>query len=157
MITNAVRCVPPENKPTPAEIATCRRSLSAASRPCRALPPSWRSGASPTTARLRRWARARSAFPFAHGARHDVRAGLVLFDSFHCSRYNTNTGRLTPQMFRAVLAAIREHLGRVSAQGYLCDRCIKMLRELVEGGARQVGALEASLARAASDIALCSS
>jgi uracil-DNA glycosylase len=41
-----------------------------------------------------------------------MRAGLALFDSFHCSRYNTNTGRLTPQMFRTVLAAIREHLGR---------------------------------------------
>ena len=46
----------------------------------------------------------KSAFPFAHGARHDVRAGLPLFDSFHCSRYNTNTGRLTPAMFRAVFA-----------------------------------------------------
>jgi uracil-DNA glycosylase len=50
------------------------------------------------------------AFPFAHGARHDVRPGLALFDSFHCSRYNTNTGKLTPAMFRAVLQAIREHL-----------------------------------------------
>ena len=55
---------------------------------------------------------AQIAFPFAHGARHDVRPGLALFDSFHCSRYNTNTGKLTPQMFRRRAAAIREHLGR---------------------------------------------
>ena len=54
----------------------------------------------------------KSAFPFAHGARHQAGPGLVLYDSFHCSRYNTNTGKLTPQMFRAVLQAIREHLGR---------------------------------------------
>ena len=52
----------------------------------------------------------RAAFPFAHGARHEVRPALVLFDSFHCSRYNTNTGKLTPEMFRAVFAAVREHL-----------------------------------------------
>ncbi len=53
----------------------------------------------------------KSAYPFKHGARHEVRPGLVLFDSFHCSRYNTNTGRLTPAMFRAVLQAIRDQLG----------------------------------------------
>ena len=52
----------------------------------------------------------RSAFPFAHGARHALRPGLVLFDSFHCSRYNTNTGKLTPAMFRAVLRSIRDHV-----------------------------------------------
>jgi uracil-DNA glycosylase len=52
----------------------------------------------------------KAAFPFAHGAQHAVRDGLVLFDSFHCSRYNTNTGRLTPEMFRAVFASLQEHL-----------------------------------------------
>ena len=52
----------------------------------------------------------RAAHPFKHGARHDMREHLVLFDSFHCSRYNTNTGRLTRQMFRDVFAAIRTHL-----------------------------------------------
>jgi uracil-DNA glycosylase len=53
----------------------------------------------------------KAGFPFAHGARHDIRPKLALFDSFHCSRYNTNTGRLTPEMFRAVFAAARGHLG----------------------------------------------
>ena len=52
----------------------------------------------------------KSAFPFGHGARHDVRPDLALFDSYHCSRYNTNTRVLTPEMFRAVFAAVRDHL-----------------------------------------------
>ena len=52
----------------------------------------------------------KASFPFAHGARHAVRPGLTLFDSFHCSRYNTNTRKLTPEMFRAVFSAVREHL-----------------------------------------------
>ena len=52
----------------------------------------------------------KARFPFAHGARHEVKPGITLFDSFHCSRYNTNTGRLTPEMFRAVFATMREHL-----------------------------------------------
>ena len=55
----------------------------------------------------------KAAFPFAHGARHEVRPGLALFDSYHCSRYNTNTGRLTPEMFDAVFAALRVHLDKV--------------------------------------------
>ncbi len=54
----------------------------------------------------------KAGFPFAHGARHDIGPKLALFDSFHCSRYNTNTGRLTPEMFRAVFATVRGHLGK---------------------------------------------
>ncbi len=54
--------------------------------------------------------RARRPYPFAHGASHGVKVGLTLFDSFHCSRYNTNTGKLTPEMFRAVFRAAKEHL-----------------------------------------------
>ena len=54
--------------------------------------------------------RRKSEFPFAHGARHPLGERLALFDSFHCSRYNTNTGKLTPAMFHAVLAAVRHHL-----------------------------------------------
>jgi uracil-DNA glycosylase len=58
-----------------------------------------------------------SRFPFGHGARHNVaQSPLVLFDSYHCSRYNTNTGRLTPEMFRAVFAAVRAHLNDPSMQ-----------------------------------------
>ncbi len=111
MITNAVRCVPPQNKPTPEEITTCRPFFEA------------RLGALPklrimlalgriahdqvlATLKLRK-----AEYPFAHGRRHQVRPGLVLYDSFHCSRYNTNTGRLTVDMFRSVFSAIRDEIG----------------------------------------------
>jgi uracil-DNA glycosylase len=57
----------------------------------------------------------KSLFPFAHGARHEIEPGRVLFDSFHCSRYNTNTGRLTPAMFHAVFEDIRRELDRATA------------------------------------------
>jgi uracil-DNA glycosylase len=110
MITNAVRCVPPANKPTPAEIATCRPFLASRIAAMPRLAAILALGRIAHDSTLAALAVRRSAFPFAHGARHDVRAGLILFDSFHCSRYNTNTGKLTPQMFRAVLGAIREHL-----------------------------------------------
>jgi uracil-DNA glycosylase len=111
MITNAVCCVPPENKPTPAEIGTCRPFLAgriAAMPRLAAILALGRIAHDSTLAALE--AR-KSAFPFAHGARHQVRPGLTLFDSFHCSRYNTNTGKLTPAMFRAVLQSIRDLLG----------------------------------------------
>jgi uracil-DNA glycosylase len=111
MITNAVRCVPPENKPTPAEIGKCRRFLAermAAMPRLAAVVVLGRIAHDSTLAAL---GARKSAFPFAHGARHDIRPGLKLWDSFHCSRYNTNTGKLTPEMFRAVFAAVREHLG----------------------------------------------
>lgn len=111
-LTNAARCVPPENKPTPAEIATCRSFLAheIASMPdLRAIVALGTvSHASTLTALGRRPAH----FAFGHGARHDVRQGVTLFDSYHCSRYNTNTGRLTPEMFQAVFAAVREHIDR---------------------------------------------
>ena len=80
--------------------------------PCRSLPPSSRSGASHTTARWPRSARARPASRSPTARATTIRPGLALFDSFHCSRYNTNTGRLTPEMFRAVFAAVRGHLGK---------------------------------------------
>jgi uracil-DNA glycosylase len=54
----------------------------------------------------------RSDHPFAHGARHSLANGAALFDSYHCSRYNTNTGRLTSEMFRFVFDLIDAHLGR---------------------------------------------
>jgi uracil-DNA glycosylase family 4 len=113
MITNAVRCVPPENKPTPAEIGQCRPFLAermAAMPRLAAVVVLGRIAHDSTLAAL---GARRSAFPFAHGARHEVRAELEVFDSFHCSRYNTNTGKLTPEMFRAVFAAVREYLGAV--------------------------------------------
>ena len=110
MITNAVRCVPPENKPTPAEIATCRRFLTARIAAMPRLIAIMALGRIAHDSTLTALDARKSSFPFAHGARHEVRPGLVVFDSFHCSRYNTNTGKLTPEMFRAVVQAIRREL-----------------------------------------------
>lgn len=110
MVTNAVRCVPPENKPTPAEINTCRQFLAArigALDGLRAIVCLGRISHDSTLSAL---GCRKSSFPFGHGARHEVRPGLTLFDSYHCSRYNTNTGVLTPDMFRSVFAHVREYL-----------------------------------------------
>jgi uracil-DNA glycosylase len=110
MITNAVRCAPPENKPTPAEIATCRPYFEArvAALPnLRVLLALGRIAHDQTLAALKL---KKSQFPFSHGARHDVGSGRALYDSFHCSRYNTNTGRLTPAMFHSVFDAVRREL-----------------------------------------------
>ena len=115
MISNAVRCVPPENKPTPAEIACCRPFLARRIAEMPRLEAIMALGRIAHDSTLAALAARRAAFPFAHGAVHDLSAAagrdLRLFDSFHCSRYNTNTGRLTPAMFRAVVAAIRAHVG----------------------------------------------
>jgi len=113
MITNAVRCVPPENKPTPAEIATCRRYLSERLATLPRLAAIVALGRIAHDSTLAALGARKAAFPFAHGARHEMRPGLTLFDSFHCSRYNTNTGKLTPEMFRSVFAAVRSHLDRL--------------------------------------------
>ncbi|MDP7545963.1 MAG: uracil-DNA glycosylase [Alphaproteobacteria bacterium] len=110
-ITNAVRCVPPQNKPIGAEIKTCRRflvgQLERSPRP-RAILALGRIAHDTmlTTLELRR-----AAHPFAHNAQHDLGDGRTLYDSYHCSRYNTNTRRLTADMFRAVFADIRNDLG----------------------------------------------
>ncbi len=110
MITNAVRCVPPENKPTPEEIASCRPYFAArlAELPnLKAILALGRIAHDQTLATL---GLKKSAHPFAHGARHEVGRGLTLFNSFHCSRYNTNTGRLTEPMFHTVFDAIRSSI-----------------------------------------------
>jgi uracil-DNA glycosylase family 4 len=116
LITNAVRCVPPENKPTPAEIATCRRFLAGRIAALPRLAAIMALGRIAHDSTLAALGVRRAQFPFAHGARHAISPGLVLFDSFHCSRYNTNTGKLTPQMFRDVVGALAAHL-RVEADG----------------------------------------
>jgi uracil-DNA glycosylase len=108
-ITNAVRCVPPENKPTTGEINTCRTFLSAT---VAAMP---RLGAIVALGRIghdsvvRALGERPSRFGFAHGATHRI-GHLTVFDSYHCSRYNTNTGVLTTPMFRAVFSAVKAHL-----------------------------------------------
>jgi uracil-DNA glycosylase family 4 len=109
-ISNAVRCVPPQNKPLPAEIHTCRQFLSAtiATMPrLRAIVALGRIAHESTVKAL---GMRNAAVPFAHGAAH--KAGTFsLYDSYHCSRYNTNTGVLTPKMFRDVFAKVRADLG----------------------------------------------
>lgn len=106
MITNAVRCVPPANKPTAEEIRFCRAFLAAriASLPrLRLILALGRIAHDSTLAAV---GQRRAAYPFGHGSRHALANGQVLYDSFHCSRYNTNTGRLTNGMFRSVFDAI---------------------------------------------------
>ena len=111
-ITNAVKCLPPANKPLPGEIRNCNDYLTADL----ALVPE--SGAVLALGRIAHDAALlalglrRNHFTFAHGARHALSHGRALFDSYHCSRYNTNTGRLTSEMFRGVFDAIADHLGR---------------------------------------------
>ena len=108
-ITNAVRCVPPENKPTPQEIATCRQFLLSTIDEMPHLRAVVALGRVAHETFLAAQAAQRSKHPFAHGSVHAIGA-LKLFDSYHCSRYNTNTGVLTPQMFRDVFARVRQQL-----------------------------------------------
>ena len=109
-IANAVRCVPPQNRPEPAEIAACSRFLSADLGALPRLKAILALGSIAHNAVLAAKRLRRAAYPFAHGATHALPDGLVLVDSYHCSRLNTNTGRLTPEMFEAVVAALAERL-----------------------------------------------
>jgi uracil-DNA glycosylase family 4 len=107
-ITNAVKCVPPANKPTPEEIRTCNRYLAAE---IAGLPPGTALlalGSIAHGAILRACGLKASAAKFAHGAEFELPRGLRLVDSYHCSRYNTNTRRLTTQMFRDVVGRASE-------------------------------------------------
>ena len=116
-IINAVRCVPPQNKPTPEEIATCRRYLTPALLGLPRLKVIVALGRIAHESTLRALKLAPAKFPFAHGARRALNpAGLSLFDSYHCSRYNTNTGVLTEAMFREVFGAVRAELDAMDAQ-----------------------------------------
>jgi len=108
-ITNAVRCVPPENKPTPEEIATCRPFLGATLKDMPRLAAVLALGRVAHESFVLACGARRADNPFAHGRVHHV-GSLTLFDSYHCSRYNTNTGVLTADMFRAVVADVRAHL-----------------------------------------------
>jgi uracil-DNA glycosylase family 4 len=109
-LTNAVRCVPPENKPTGPEIATCRRFLSATIARFPNLEAILALGTIAHQSTVRALGLRATAHPFAHGARQQA-GKVALFSSYHCSRYNTNTGRLTEAMFVEVFAAIRDFIG----------------------------------------------
>ncbi len=108
-ITNAVKCVPPENKPSLSEIIQCNKYLS------NELKVHCTNGAVLALGQIAHHAVLRalelrlSAYPFAHGRMHRLPDGRALFDSYHCSRYNTQTKRLTPEMFRAVFEAIQAY------------------------------------------------
>lgn len=109
-ITNAVRCVPPENKPVGAEIRTCRENFYM---PTIARFPNLRAivtlGQIAHQSTVRALGHRVAALPFKHGARQDA-DGITLFPSYHCSRYNTNTGRLTEEMFVDVFSEVRGFL-----------------------------------------------
>jgi uracil-DNA glycosylase family 4 len=107
-ITNSVKCVPPQNKPIAAEVNTCNRYLNAElARLSGDAVVLLALGAIAHQAALLALRLARSAHRFAHGAEHRLDGGRVLLDSYHCSRYNTQTRRLTPAMFDGVVARCR--------------------------------------------------
>ena len=111
-ITNAVKCVPPENKPTPAETRTCMGAfLEKEIAAMTSLKTVLALGQIAHIAVLDALKIKRSTAPFGHGAENPLPNGVTLFSSYHCSRYNTNTGRLTEAMFHAVfdrIAAVAE-------------------------------------------------
>jgi uracil-DNA glycosylase family 4 len=109
-ISNAVRCVPPQNKPLPLEIHTCRPFLSATIGTMPKLRAIVALGRVAHDSMLKVLGLRATAAPFAHGAIHQAGA-VKLYDSYHCSRYNTNTRVLTPKMFRSVFARVRADLG----------------------------------------------
>ncbi|MBK1721929.1 uracil-DNA glycosylase [Thiocystis violacea] len=120
-ITNAVKCLPPANKPTTHEIRACNGFLAAelAQLPPHAVVVAL--GRIAHTAVLRALGLRQAAFSFAHGAEHRLPAGGVLIDSYHCSRYNTQTGRLTASMFHAVFSRAHSLLSAVDAAGVAAE------------------------------------
>ena len=120
-VSNAVRCVPPENKPDPSEIKACNAFLSAELKSLPRLAAVLALGAIAHQAVLLALGQRRTAFGFAHGAMHVLPPGVLLADSYHCSRYNTNTGRLTLAMFEAVFAELRHRLDRPDSHSRNAD------------------------------------
>jgi uracil-DNA glycosylase family 4 len=109
-ITNAVRCVPPENKPTPLEISACRPFLVNEIANLPKLRGILALGSIAHGSVVKALGQRLAQFPFRHGAIYTPVGGPLLADSYHCSRYNTNTGKLTEAMFEAVFAGLRTRL-----------------------------------------------
>ncbi len=109
-ITNAVRCVPPANRPTPAEAKACRPFLVDELAAMPNLRAVLAIGGFAHDAVITSLGGRKSAFPFAHGAVHAVTPDIAMIDSYHCSRLNTNTGRLTAAMFASVVQQAKSHL-----------------------------------------------
>lgn len=106
-ITNAVKCVPPENKPTTEETQICMSTyLKGELEAMGNLKVILSLGLISHNAVLKNYGLKLSGFKFAHGARHDLGNGIILQDSYHCSRYNTQTGRLTTPMFESIFAGL---------------------------------------------------
>jgi uracil-DNA glycosylase family 4 len=110
-IVNAVRCVPPENLPTPAEVTTCNRFLAAERAAMPGLKAVLALGLVAHNALLKSYRIPAARLRFAHGAMHTLPDGVLLADSYHVSRYNTQTGRLTTEMFEAVVRSIVARIG----------------------------------------------
>jgi uracil-DNA glycosylase family 4 len=109
-VTNAVRCVPPENKPTPLEVRTCNAFLVAEIAAMKRLKAVLAQGSIAHDALLTALGERRTAYRIAHGAVNRLHKGLNLGDSYHCSRLNTNTGRLTEAMFDKVVATLKSEI-----------------------------------------------
>lgn len=103
MITNAVRCVPPQNKPTTAEIKKCSPFLASRIKALPRLKVLFCLGHIAHDSVIATLGQVRAHYPFGHGAIHHINE-LVIVDSYHCSRYNVNTGRLTSEMFEQAFA-----------------------------------------------------
>jgi uracil-DNA glycosylase family 4 len=116
-ITNAVKCLPPQNKPLPAEVRECNAYLRAELAVLESGTAILALGTVAHHAVLRGLGLRLADHAFAHGAQHALPGGLRLFDSYHCSRYNTNTRRLSEEMFEQVFADIADHLGRPQPRG----------------------------------------
>jgi len=110
MITNAVRCVPPRNRPNASEINNCRAFLGARIASLDDLRLILALGRIAHDSIIRSQGLRLAGFPFAHGKRHHLGENLILIDSYHCSRYNLNTGRLSEEMFGSVFAELRRLL-----------------------------------------------
>jgi uracil-DNA glycosylase len=111
VITNAVRCVPPENKPSTDEIKRCNDFLAATLGGLKQARVVLALGRVAHDAVLRALGLKQSAFAFGHGTEHRLNQHLTLIDCYHCSRYNTNTGKLTTQMFKAAVALAKARAG----------------------------------------------
>jgi len=109
-ITNAVKCLPPENKPETEEIKLCNSYLSNEFKTFSKLKIVLALGNVAHAAVLKAFDVKVKDYPFGHAKTHLLPGGLTLYDSYHCSRYNTQTRRLTTEMFHAVFADIREKL-----------------------------------------------
>ena len=111
-ITNAVKCLPPQNKPETGEVRQCNRYLTDELKALKTGAVVLALGGIAHQAVLVATGEKRTSHPFAHAARHTLAVGLTLVDSYHCSRYNTQTRRLTAAMFEDVFSDIRKLIGK---------------------------------------------